>query len=289
MNEQELLMKQKIEKREKTDTILAYILIVVLLACILIVLYLKFIKKEDNTPESEEYTVSYMTLNDVSNALLNSELAKKYAESGIIFNVSQEDNSLKISYSKEDKVFDMNVPFINSELEVTVEDENKDIITDIYKEITTEVCNFYNNDMNNCRSKVNSITSDTDGIRFLDNKIYINIMKSIELDNNDEKILKLGETLDTLNKGNINFKNIKSSNTDEKITVSGTLTSTTENDVFNVIVKLYNEAGEVLSENKKEYTAENPLNSEETFEISFDINDELPLDVVRKYSITIER
>ena len=42
MNEQEMMQRQKIEKREKTDIILAYILIVILLAGIGIVLYLKY-------------------------------------------------------------------------------------------------------------------------------------------------------------------------------------------------------------------------------------------------------
>ena len=36
MNEQEMIQRQKIEKREKTDIILAYILIVILLAGIVI-------------------------------------------------------------------------------------------------------------------------------------------------------------------------------------------------------------------------------------------------------------
>ena len=38
VNEQEMIMKQKIEKRERFDIVLAYILIVVLVACIGIIL-----------------------------------------------------------------------------------------------------------------------------------------------------------------------------------------------------------------------------------------------------------
>ena len=47
MNEQEMIQRQKIEKREKTDIILAYILIVILLAGIGIVLYLKYGSSQD--------------------------------------------------------------------------------------------------------------------------------------------------------------------------------------------------------------------------------------------------
>ena len=50
MNEQEMIQRQKIEKREKTDIILAYILIVILLAGIGIVLYLKYGSSQDTVP-----------------------------------------------------------------------------------------------------------------------------------------------------------------------------------------------------------------------------------------------
>ena len=40
MNEQDLMIQEKIKKREKTDIMLAYILIVILLGCILFIVYL---------------------------------------------------------------------------------------------------------------------------------------------------------------------------------------------------------------------------------------------------------
>ena len=46
MNEEEM-MRQKVEKREKVDTIIAYCLIVILIGCIAILSILKLTKKED--------------------------------------------------------------------------------------------------------------------------------------------------------------------------------------------------------------------------------------------------
>ena len=71
MNEQEMMMNEKIKKREKVDTILAYILLVFLLGAIIFILYLKFIRKGDNTTPVEKPN-NYITLNDISNSLKNS-------------------------------------------------------------------------------------------------------------------------------------------------------------------------------------------------------------------------
>ena len=71
MNEQEMIMNEKIRKREKLDTILAYILLVFLIGAILFILYLKFIKREDTTTPVEKPN-NNITLNDISNSLNNS-------------------------------------------------------------------------------------------------------------------------------------------------------------------------------------------------------------------------
>ena len=63
MNEEEMMRTKKIEKREKTDTILAYILIVILIACLGIILFLKFVKKEDTKPE--EHNPTYISVDEI--------------------------------------------------------------------------------------------------------------------------------------------------------------------------------------------------------------------------------
>ena len=79
MNEQEMMINEKIRKREKVDTILAYILLVFLTGAILFILYLKFIKREDTTTPVEKPN-NNITLNDISNSLNNSTLANRYFE-----------------------------------------------------------------------------------------------------------------------------------------------------------------------------------------------------------------
>ena len=46
MNEEEF-QRQKIEKREKVDTILAYVILGILVFSIVIITYIKFVKKSD--------------------------------------------------------------------------------------------------------------------------------------------------------------------------------------------------------------------------------------------------
>lgn len=45
--------------------------------------------------------------------------------------------------------------------------------------------------------------------------------------------------------------------------------------MLSIIVKLYDNDGKVVGEDKKEYTADKALNGEDTFEFSFAYNDNL--------------
>ena len=106
-NEEEIMMKNKIEKREKMDTILAYILIVILLGSILLIIYLKFIKKEE--VDTDIHTTKYATINDVVKYLNDSELG---------VSASTSNNVIVVTSTKEGDSFDLNIPLINNELEI---------------------------------------------------------------------------------------------------------------------------------------------------------------------------
>ena len=135
MNEQEMIQRQKIEKREKTDIILAYILIVILLAGIGIVLYLKYGSSQDNTEVPNEHVSNYITLDKISNSLNSSNLSSKLIADGATFTSTVNENNLIVNYSKEDTKVDLTIPLIDNELEINIKEENKDLITQIYKEI----------------------------------------------------------------------------------------------------------------------------------------------------------
>ena len=104
-NEEEIMMKNKIEKREKMDTILAYILIVILLGSILLIIYLKFIKKEE--VDTDMHITKYATINDVVKYLNDSELG---------VSASTSNNVIVVTSTKEGDSFDLNIPLINNEL-----------------------------------------------------------------------------------------------------------------------------------------------------------------------------
>lgn len=291
MNEQELILTNKIEKREKFDTILAYILIVILVACIGIVLYLKFIRKEETTTP-EEYVPNYISLNDISTSLNNSTLANRYLNDNAIFNSSVSDSSLMVTYVKDDTNINLNIPMVGNELEVTIPLNNTEIVTDIYKEITSIICVHYGNSENKCRSSIDNINSDNsiDGVRFVNDKIYINITKSIDLNIIYNSVTKtnIDNTNYSLKMLDSRISNISILKGNTDILFKGTierLTDDTSN--VSVIVKLYDNKDNLIGENKKEYNEDSPLNGSDIFEISFILNDTLKLENISSYSIEV--
>lgn len=118
MNNQELMMREKILKREKTDTIIAYFLVVILLACILFMVYIKFIRTEENTDVTDNVISSVITLDNISTSLTNSSLANRYKNDGATFSTSISDNLLNVSYVKDDVNINLNIPLVGNELQI---------------------------------------------------------------------------------------------------------------------------------------------------------------------------
>lgn len=308
MNEQEMIQRQKIEKREKVDRVIAYILIVILLGAIAFVLYAKFIMKtDDNTTKPEEYTPNYITLTDISSLLNSSALANRYLNDGVTFSSSISNNALVVTYVKDTTNLNLNIPLVNNELEVVIDSTNSEIITDIYKEISTIICTFYGNDETSCRTTIDTVNADNpiEGIRFVNNDdtntVYIDVMKGIPVqsitNSNTESGLLYTEvtTVDLsltnykLNISNTEISNINVTTSDTDIKFSGNINGTSGEEGLSVVVKLFDEMANTLGENKYEYTLENPLNGEGTFEVSFILSDTLKLENIKKYSIDVVR
>ena len=280
MNEEEM-MRQKIEKREKVDTIIAYCLIVILIGCIAILSILKLTKKED-VVKPDDHTPSYATLNDVVTNLNNSNLDVTASTSNNAVVVTTKDGSLNL-----------NIPLVNNELEVTYNKDNEEVVTNIYKEITTNLCVFYGNTNDICTSVVNNITKDStvNGIRFVtegDNtKVYINLLASIDVSSykeeyTEETIKDISINNYSLNINDVNVSNIVINNSDTDIVFTSDLKNN-NSDKYTVTVKLYDENNNSIGEESKEYTTEDKL------EIKFTYSDSLLKDNVKKYSINITR
>lgn len=279
--DQEMMMRQKIEKREKVDTIIAYCLIVILIGCIAILSILKLTKKEDEV-KPDDHTPSYATLNDVVTNLNNSNLDITASTSNNAVVVTTKDGSLNL-----------NIPLVNNELEVTYNKDNEEVVTNIYKEITTNLCVFYGNTNDICTSVVNNITKDStvNGIRFItegDNtKVYINLLASIDVSSYKEKYTE--ETIKdisinnySLNINDVNVSNIVINNSDTDIVFTSDLKNN-NSDKYTITIKLYDENNNSIGEESKEYTTEDKL------EIKFTYSDSLLKDNVKKYSINITR
>lgn len=297
MSEEEMMRMKKIEKREKTDTILAYILIVILVACLGIILFLKFVKKADTKPE--EYNPTYIGIDEIVTRFNSSVLVSKYANDGGNLVASASGNTIVVTYTKDNNNTVITMPLVNNELEITLNKDNEELITDAYKEITNAICTYYGNSEDSCRTAIDNIKSDVQGIRFVtngDNKyVYIDITKSVDVNNVNNNIYT-EETKVSLDNINYSLKindteinNIAVTNSDTDIKVSGSIKNLNTEGVLSINVKLYNSDGNVIGEEKKEYTADNALSSEDTFEISFTYNDTLKKDDVKEYSINVVR
>lgn len=280
MNEEEM-MRQKIEKREKVDTIIAYCLIVILIGCIAILSILKLTKKEDEV-KPDDHTPSYATLNDVVTNLNNSNLDITASTSNNAVVVTTKDGSLNL-----------NIPLVNNELEVTYNKDNEEVVTNIYKEITTNLCVFYGNTNDICTSVVNNITKDStvNGIRFItegDNtKVYINLLASIDVSSykeeyTEETIKDISINNYSLNINDVNVSNIVINNSDTDIVFTSDLKNN-NSDKYTITIKLYDENNNSIGEESKVYTTEDKL------EIKFTYSDSLLKDNVKKYSINITR
>lgn len=287
MSEQDLILEQKIQKREKFDIILAYILIVILLACIGIILYLKFLRKEEPTPE--EYLPKYISLNEISTSLNSSVLANRYTNDSAKLNSTVSGNSLVVTYTKEDDMVNLNIPVVDNELVVTIPSENKEIATDIYKEITNIICIYYGNKESSCRNTINNITSSNsiDGIRIENNKVYIDTTKSIEITTMPVKISIDSNDYEVTSE-NIKISNINVSNSDENISINGTIERLTS-DIFSfsVVVKIYDINGNILDYKTLEYSKDDFAN-DKILTITFDF-DEYTYEDVKEYSVEIKK
>lgn len=298
MNEQEMIMNEKIRKREKLDTILAYILLVFLTGAILFILYLKFIKREDTTTPVEKPN-NNITLNDISNSLNNSTLANRYLNDNVTFSSKVNGTSLVIDYKKDDKIVNLNVNTMGTELEFTMNEDNRLVTEDIYKEVANIICVYYKNTEDACRSTLSKVDENNpiNGIRYVtsDNNIlvYVNTAKSIDIENIDTytEVTKteLSKTNYELKLDTETINNIKITNADTLITFTGNVTTTSESKNMSIVVTLYGDNDTKLTEEKYEFNDTNKLEENKEFKVEFTLNDTLTLDSIKAYSISIEK
>ena len=298
MNEQEMIMNEKIRKREKLDTILAYILLVFLIGAILFILYLKFIKREDTTTPVEKPN-NNITLNDISNSLNNSTLANRYLNDNVTFSSKVNGTSLVIDYKKDDKIVNLNVNTMGTELEFTMNEDNRLVTEDIYKEVANIICVYYKNTEDACRSTLSKVDENNpiNGIRYVtsDNNIlvYVNTAKSIDIENIDTytEVTKTAVTKTNyeLKLDTETINNIKITNADTLITFTGNVTTTSESKNMSIVVTLYGDNDTKLTEEKYEFNDTNKLEENKEFKVEFTLNDTLNLDSIKAYSISIEK
>ncbi len=297
MNEQDMMIKKKIEKREKVDIVLAYILIAILLLCILFILYLKFIRKDELDVPQDEYVPNYITLEQISSDFNASPLVSELTIDGSTINSNANDNGLNINYDGE--LGNFNFAFVRegNELVLNWTVEDSDLVKRIYNEIATSICVYYGNSDELCRNTLDTMGEDgVSGIRFSNeddtNSVYLDINKGITVNSmityKEVTKVEVGKTSYELSLSGTRISDIKTETTDNSLALSGTITRTDDSsDDLSVVVKLYNTVDEVIGENKVDFNSENSLDGSKTFEVTFDFTDDLTLEEINKYSIEV--
>lgn len=188
---------------------------------------------------------------------------------------------------------------MGTELEFTMNEDNRLVTEDIYKEVANIICVYYKNTEDACRSTLSKVDENNpiNGIRYVtsDNNIlvYVNTAKSIDIENIDTytEVTKteLSKTNYELKLDTETINNIKITNADTLITFTGNVTTTSESKNMSIVVTLYGDNDTKLTEEKYEFNDTNKLEENKEFKVEFTLNDTLNLDSIKAYSISIEK
>ena len=132
-------MKQD-KQVSKTSIIIAWIILILALFFSLVITYLKFFGPNENLEEYPVKTSDVMTQNmDIQQLDLivtnfnNSELLKEYQEQNIDIKASLKDNGIIVSYGDSTATMEYELIYNDSNLEITIKDEEKNYFDKIYK------------------------------------------------------------------------------------------------------------------------------------------------------------
>lgn len=299
MNEQELLMKKKQEKREKVDIILAYIMLVILLLAIAFVVYIKFFRKEEIAVEKPNDDVNYITIANIVNSLNSSELVSDYLADGATFNATTLSSGIAIKYVKDNDTLNFDIPQIGNELLVTINNQNKVVATDIYKEIGIIICTYYGNSRQACQKTIDNISgsSTTNGIRVeenADNKVvYLDITKKIDVSTtpltyNEKTIVDMDDFNYSLVMNDVRIDDLELENLDNSLKISGKVYNLMSDSIsLDIVFTVYDENDNELKNNKYSFADTNLLADSGDFEIAIEFDDTVNADSIKKYSIEI--
>ena len=275
---------------EKKHTIIIYIIIGILVIFIGMMICLKI---NYNNKYDKYYADNYISIEEIAGSLNVSHLANIYAEDDADFVAVVSDSGLIVTYIKDDTFVNLDVPLKRNKLVVTMDNNNEEIVTDIYKEIANIICMYYENAENNCRYTLDNIDTDNgiSGIKFDNNKIYIDITKSIDVSSVEYNTVTKTDITDfnyTLNLLNNKISDIMVSVSHLNVTVMGTIERLTDvNSDLSVVVKLYDNNDELLEEKKYNFNENNPLEDIGTFLLMFEFSDTLDGEDIVSYSIEI--
>ena len=132
-------MKQDKEV-SKTSIIIAWIILILALFFSLVITYLKFFGPNKNLEEYPVKAGNVMTQNmDIQQLDLivtnfnNSELLKEYQKQNIDIKASLKDNNIIVSYEDSTATMEYELIYNDSNLEITIKDEEKNYFDKIYK------------------------------------------------------------------------------------------------------------------------------------------------------------
>ena len=181
------------EKNDKKSIIVASIFLVILLACLGFVIYIKMTyEKEDNMLDNNNSTIDMpviLSLDNIISEFNNSNLISDYLTTGTTVSMEKSDTGFNVIYKNEDVNGIIEGTYLAYTLSIKFNKDNNDIANDVFKELVNISCKNQKYADGECSVTVDKFLTGSysvDGLSYekvSDEEIYlkVNTVKKIEL------------------------------------------------------------------------------------------------------------
>lgn len=293
------------EKSDKRSIILASIFLVILLACLGFVVYIKMtydLKDNNNVNNNNSVTdnPTILSLDNIISSFNSSKVVSDYFALGTTLAMEKSDNGFNITYSSEDASGIIEGTYIAYTLSIKFNKDNTEIANDVFKELVNISCKNQKYTDGECNTTVDKFLTENytvDGLTYekvSDEEIYlkVNTVKKLELyvENNTYKaeepidIKTNGYTISSdeyeLSSSVVNYDDATKKFT-YNAKVKNLLNSGSN---VKVELKLYDENNTVLVTEKVDNSASSDKNN---FDVLFDItlNSEVSYESIKYLSV----
>ncbi len=290
---------------KKSDVILAYILLVILIACLVGVVMVKLLYK----PTSEEVLEEpkSLTLQQIATSFNDSNLIPMLTLEDSTIKASVDGENLLIDFAYQDNQSQYTVEYVNNVLRMELKLDEEDLEQSlsnvlasaiIYQILSVNLCTYQGNTNSVCYETIDAILNHNykqEGLNYNNidsDTLFMSIDTNIKIvpyqsnKNYDEVTILDIDSKDyslTLDNFKLSLPIISYDDEDKTLNFNYHLVDLKNNNrKFTLTLNLYDESDKLL----KTFTSESDMNTIGVFSASFELKD-ISYDLVKKYSIDI--